>query len=185
MSTVSRGIRNAFRNRTRSVSIVLILGLVSGLAFVMLIAHRSVNAKAATALSSVGNTVTIGPPGYSAGGQLGDFLSSAELAPISRLQGVAGVNELLNGTLTASNLPPSSAKGPSAIKVNKLGVSKPKGQSSSPVRTGATTLKYPGTLAAATAGLACQPKPCTPPISSFTVYITGSTEPTAPANIGA
>ena len=107
--TASRGIRNAFRNRTRSISIVLILGLVIGLAFVMLIAHRAVAAKTATALSSVGNTVTIGPPGDRAGGKLGVFLISKELEPIARLHGVTGVNELLNGALKASNPPPGSA----------------------------------------------------------------------------
>jgi len=106
MSVASRGIRNAFRNRTRTISIVLILGLAIGLALVMLIAHRSVNAKASTALSSVGNTVTIGPPGYSAGGRLGRFLTSAELAPIARLPGVTGINESLNGAAKASNLRP-------------------------------------------------------------------------------
>ena len=71
MSTAGRGIRDAFRNRTRTVAIVLILALAIGPAFVMLIAHRVVGQNASTALSSVGNTVTIGPPGYSAGGQFG------------------------------------------------------------------------------------------------------------------
>lgn len=99
MSIFSRGIRNAFRNATRTISIVLILGLAIGLAFVMLIAHRAVAANTATALSSVGNTVTVGPPGYSAGGQLGGFLTSKELDPIAHLDGVTGVNELLNLSL--------------------------------------------------------------------------------------
>ena len=190
MSTAGRGIRNAFRNRTRTVSIVLILALAIGLAFVMLIAHRAVGQKASTALSSVGNTVTIGPPGYSAGGQLGKFLTSAELAPIGSLPGVTAVNESLNGAAKASNLPPSSAAGAgtSAPKVVKVTGSKGKGHGSSgssPVKQGSTSLKYPGTLAAATAGLACQPEPCTPPINFFTIYFAGSTEPTAPVNIGA
>ena len=114
MSVAGRGIRNAFRNRTRSVSIVLILALAIGLAFVMLVAHRAVGEKTSTALSSVGNTVTIGPPGYSAGGKLGKFLTSAELAPIARLHGVTGINESLNGAVRASNLPPSTATGNSS-----------------------------------------------------------------------
>ena len=53
------------------------------------------------------------------------------------------------------------------------------------MKLGSTSLKYPGTLAAATAGLACEPKPCTPPISYFTIFFSGSTEPTAAVNIGA
>ncbi len=71
MTVVPRGMRNAFRNATRAIAIVLILGLAIGLAFVMLVAHRSVSDKVATTLSSVGNTVNIGPPGYAAGGRLG------------------------------------------------------------------------------------------------------------------
>lgn len=35
MSVADRGIRNAFRNRTRTVSIMLILGPAIGLAFVI------------------------------------------------------------------------------------------------------------------------------------------------------
>ena len=188
MSVAGRGVRNAFRNATRTVSITLILGLTIGLAFVMLIAHRAVGEKASTALSSVGNTVTIGPPGYSAGGKLGKFLTRAELAPIARLHGVAGINESLNGATKASDLPPSNATGASssAPKIVKAGGSRRNIHgSSASVKLGSTSLKYPGTLAAATAGLACEPKPCTPPISYFTIYFSGSTEPTAAVNIGA
>lgn len=45
MTTAGRGIRNAFRSATRTVSIILILGLAIGLAVVMLTAHRSVSDK--------------------------------------------------------------------------------------------------------------------------------------------
>jgi putative ABC transport system permease protein len=190
MGVASRGIRNAFRNATRTVSIVLILGLAIGLAVVMLIAHRAVGEKASTALSSIGNTVTIGPPGYSAGGKLGTFLTSAELAPIARLHGVTGINESLNGAVKASDLPPSSAtRTPVGYRnVNRPGGSKAGGHGSSgptPVKQGSTSLKYPGTMALATQGLSCEPKPCTTPISFFTIYFSGSTEPTAAVNIGA
>jgi len=193
MSVAGRGLRNAFRNVTRAISVVLILGLAIGLAVVMLITHRAVGAKAATALSSVGNTVMIGPPGYAAGGQLGTFLTSAELAPIASLHGVMSVDESFNGAVKASNLPPSSAMGTvsthGAPTVRTIGGSEAGGHgsggSAGPVKQGATSLKYPGSLALATQGLACEPKPCTPPISFFTIYVTGSNQPTAPANIGA
>jgi putative ABC transport system permease protein len=192
MSILGRGIRNAFRNVTRTVSIAAILGLVTGLAVVMLVAHRAVSEKASTALSSVGNTVTIGPPGFSAGGQLGQFLTSAELAPIAHLPGVTGINESLNGTAEASNLPPGSSKtGGSTQIVGQAGTPKPTVRSSpstsvpSAVKQGTTNLKYPGTMAFATQGLACEPTPCTPPISFYTIYFAGSTEPTVAVNIGA
>ena len=180
MSIAGRGIRNAFRNTTPTVSIVLILGLAIGLALVMLIAHRAVGEKTSSALSLVGNTVTIGPPGYSAGGQLGKFLTSAELAPIARLHGVTGINESLNGTVKASNLPKN------APKAAGKGVCARAGGCKGLTIQGSTSLKYPGTLAFATQGLGCEPRPCTPtPPGFFTIYLAGSTEPTAAVNIGA
>jgi putative ABC transport system permease protein len=188
MSIASRGIRNAFRNTTRTVSIVLILGLAIGLSFVMLIARRSVTEKVATTLSSIGNTVTVGPPGYAAGGLLGKFLTTAELAPIAHLHGVTGLDEYLNGATKASDLPPSSAMGTGSARHGppiRAGGIKSGTHGSSPVKQGSTSLKYPESLAFATQGLACEPKPCTPPISFFTIYFSGSTQPAAAGNIGA
>ena len=97
MSVVLRGIRSAFRNATRAASVILILGLAIGLSFVMLTAHRSVNDNIRTTRGSVCNQVTIGPPGFSAGGLLGKLLTTAELAPIAHLPGVTSVDETLNG----------------------------------------------------------------------------------------
>src|SRR5579864_4372541 len=98
MTTTGRGIRNAFRNAVRTISVIVILGLSIGLSFVMLAAHQSVTDKVATTLSSIGNTVTIGPPGYVVGGLLGKNLTIAELAPIAYLHGVTSIDESLNGT---------------------------------------------------------------------------------------
>jgi putative ABC transport system permease protein len=98
MTAVGRGIRNAFRNAVRTISVVAILGLAIGLSLVMLIADHSVTDKVATTLSSIGNTVTIGVPGNSVGGQLGKNLTTAELAPIAHLHGVTGIDEILSGT---------------------------------------------------------------------------------------
>src|SRR5579875_2626180 len=122
MDLLSRGVRNAFRNTTRTVSIVVILGLAIGLALVMLIAHRAVNDKVKTTLSSVGNTVTIGPPG------------------------VTGVDESLGGYVKANNPPPAGASIPvGKTKIIKGGSSSHR-SGSSPVKTGSTSLDYPGTL---------------------------------------
>ncbi|HEX4211811.1 MAG TPA: ABC transporter permease [Candidatus Dormibacteraeota bacterium] len=185
MSIVGRGIRNAFRNTTRTVSVVLILGLAIGLAFVMLVAYRTVTDKVATTLSSIGNTVTIGPPGYSAGGLLGKDLTTAELAPIAHLPGVMSLDEALNGIVKASNLPPNTSSSKDLPGPRSATPTGPAGPRAGENKLGSTSLKYPGNMAFATAGLACQPKPCTPPISYYSVYFSGSTQPTAPANIGA
>jgi hypothetical protein len=198
MSVVARGIRNAFRNATRTTAIVFILGLAIGLSFVMLIAHRTVSDKIATTLSSVGNTVSIGPPGFSAGGPLGRFLTISELAPIAHLPGVTGVDEYLNGTVKASNLPSLAAQGSgggdtakastatnSSSRCPKGTICRSFGHKTGTVKQGSTSLKYPGSLAFATAGLACEPKPCTPAIGYYTIYFSGSTQPMNPANVGA
>jgi len=176
MTTVGRGIRNAFRNATRTVSIILILGLAIGLAFVMLIAHRSVSDKIASTLSSIGNTVTIGPPGYSTGGLLGKNLTAAELAPIARLHGVTGLDETLNGSAQTLGTAGGCPKG-----------ARCHGSGERPgMKLGSTSLKTPMSLAARRAGLACEPKPCTPLVSgSQPVYFRGSTQPANPVNIGA
>jgi putative ABC transport system permease protein len=114
MTAVGRGIRNAFRNAVRTVSVVVILGLAIGLSFVMLIANHSVTGKVATTLSSIGNTVAIGPPPFSAGGQPGKNLTTAELAPIAHLHGVTNVDEKLAGAATprgrTQNAPSASAR---------------------------------------------------------------------------
>ncbi len=177
MTTAGRGIRNAFRSATRTVSIILILGLAIGLAVVMLTAHRSVSDKIAATLGSVGNTVTIGPSGYSTGGLLGKNLTAAELAPIARIHGVTGVDESLNGAANTIGVPQNPC--PKGATCHGAG-----GRHT--IKLGSTNLKSPMSLAARRVGLACEPKPCTPPVSgSQQLYFTGSTQPTNPVNIGA
>ena len=177
MTTVGRGFRNAFRNATRTVSIILILGLAIGLAFVMLIAHRSVSDKIVSTLGSIGNTVTVGPPGYSVGGLLGKNLTAAELAPIARLHGVTGIDESLNGA--ANTLGTAVNPCPEGARCHRLA-------GSHTIKLGSTSLRSPMSLAARRAGLACSPQPCTPPVTgSQQLYFTGSTQPANPVNIGA
>ena len=177
MTTAGRGIRNAFRNTTRTVSIILILGLAIGLAVVMLTAHRAVSDKIAATLGSVGNTVTIGPPGYSAGGLLGNQLTTAELAPIAHLRGVTGIDESLNGAANTLGAPQNPC--PKGASCHRAGGKRT-------IKLGSTSLKSPMSLAARRVGLACEPKPCTPPVSgSQQLYFTGTTQPANPVNIGA
>ncbi len=177
MNVVSRGVRDAFRSLTRTISIVLVLGLAIGLAFVMASAHHSVNNKIASTLRSIGNTVTIGPPGYSTGMLLGKNLTSSELAPILRLPGVKSLDETLNGSAktfgTSVGGCPSSGKCSSSSRLSSRTL-------------GSTSLKSPESLAARRVGLECEPKPCTPPVvGSQPIYFSGSTQPSNASNIGA
>lgn len=100
MNVITRGIRNAFRNATRTVSIVIILGLSIGLALTMLIARQAVGQKIDSVKSSVGNTITIAPAGFSNFSQANNALTTSQLAPINSLAHVSSVTETLTDRLT-------------------------------------------------------------------------------------
>lgn len=63
MNNFSRGVKNAFRNGIRTVSIVLILALAIGLALAMMVARQAVDKKIVSVKSSIGNNITISPAG--------------------------------------------------------------------------------------------------------------------------
>jgi putative ABC transport system permease protein len=100
MNTASRGIRNAFRNLTRTTAIVVILGLSMGLALSMLVARQAVNDKITSVKESVGDTVTIAPAGFSAFSQVNNSLTTTQLSKIKSLDHVTGVTETLTDRLS-------------------------------------------------------------------------------------
>jgi len=100
MSAVNRGIRNAFRNQIRTLSIVLILGLSIGLALVMLIAHQAVGQKINQVKANVGNTVSISPAGYSGFSQVNNGLTTTQLAKVQNINHVTSLTESLTDRLT-------------------------------------------------------------------------------------
>ncbi len=100
MNTVSRGIRNAFRNVIRTTSIVIILGISIGLALTMLIAHQAVTNKINSVKSNIGNTITITPAGFSGFSSVNNSLSTTQLAKVSSLPHVTNVDETLTDRLT-------------------------------------------------------------------------------------
>jgi putative ABC transport system permease protein len=59
MSVITRGIRNAFRNVTRTIAVVTILGISLGMSLVMFIADKAISGKVETTLSSIANTITV------------------------------------------------------------------------------------------------------------------------------
>ena len=178
MNVVTRGMRNAFRNATRTLSIVIILGLSIGLSLVMLIAHQAVQSKIATTKSSIGNTVSILPIGggttLSAGGAL---LKTSDLNRVKSIAHVTNVNELLSDRVQPQG-------------TNDVGVP------GAPPRTdGTTSLKSPytvhcndGTCSGVGRTILCLPSNgCSNghPPSDFSLYIpiVGTTDPTNPSNI--
>ncbi|HUD06315.1 MAG TPA: FtsX-like permease family protein [Candidatus Saccharimonadales bacterium] len=100
MNVVSRGIRNAFRNSVRTISIVVILGLSTGLALAMLVAHQAVSTKIASVKGSIGNTISIAPAGFSGFSQVNNSLTTAELSKVTSLPHVVSVQESLTDRLT-------------------------------------------------------------------------------------
>ncbi len=103
MNVVTRGIRNAFRNTIRTVSIVIILGLSIALALAMLIARQAVSDKITSVKSSVGNTVSISPAGVRGFEGGGDALTTTQLASVKKLAHVKSVTESLSDRLTTDN----------------------------------------------------------------------------------
>lgn len=100
MSTMTRGVRNAFRNNIRTGGVVIILALSIGLALVMLLSLKTVQARIAAVKASVGNTVTISPAGYSGFSSVNNALTTTQLAPVASIAHVTKVVEVLTDRLT-------------------------------------------------------------------------------------
>lgn len=103
MNSVTRGIRNAFRNVIRTVSIVIILGLSTGLALSMLVAHQAVGQRINTVKSSTGNTITVSPAGVRGFAGGGTPLTESQLSSVNSIDHVVSVEESLNDRLTSSD----------------------------------------------------------------------------------
>ncbi|MEK7594331.1 MAG: ABC transporter permease [Patescibacteria group bacterium] len=103
MNVVTRGIRNAFRNKIRTFSIVIILGLSIGLAISMLVARTAVETKIQSVKSSIGNTITISPAGVQGFQGGGEDLTTTQLSKVSSVAHVTKVTESLSDRLTTDN----------------------------------------------------------------------------------
>ncbi len=95
MNPVARGIRNAFRNGVRTGAIVVILGLSIGLALTMLIAQKAVDNKITSVKSSIGNTISISPAGFTPGSQTNNALTTTELDKLKTISNVTSVTSTL------------------------------------------------------------------------------------------
>lgn len=109
MNTITRGMRNAFRNSIRTFSIVLILGLSIGLALAMLVARASVQDKIADVKSSIGNTITIMPAGSQGFQGGGEPLTTSQMDKVRSTPNVTKVVETLSDRLTTDNTNLTSA----------------------------------------------------------------------------
>lgn len=103
MNQYTRGLRNAFRNVIRSISIIFILGLSIGLSLSMLLANQAVSQKIDSVEASVGNTVSISPAGVRGFDGGGNALTEDNVASVKGLANVTSVSATLNDRLTSSD----------------------------------------------------------------------------------
>jgi len=116
MSVLARGVRNAFRNGIRTLSIVVILGLSVGLALTMLLARHAVQTKIDSVQSSIGNTISVSPAGVRGFEGGGDALTVDQLGKVKAMPHIVAVTETLNDRLT-----PTDTNLQSAIDLGSLG----------------------------------------------------------------
>lgn len=102
MSPFSRGIRNAFRNATRSIAIIFIVGIAIGLSLTMLVARQAINTKINNINKSIGNTITINPAGVRGFSGGGNPLSQSQINSLISVKHVKSITEYLSDRLNSS-----------------------------------------------------------------------------------
>ena len=102
MGVISRGIKNAFRNTIRTISITFILALSIAMSLIMLLALKTVQAKITSVKSSIGNTITVSPAGVRGFEGGGTQLTSANATTVEALAHVSKVTESVMDHLTSS-----------------------------------------------------------------------------------
>jgi putative ABC transport system permease protein len=117
MSTIVRGVRNAFRNTVRTGGVTVILALSVGLALVMLLALKTVQSRIATVKASVGNNITVSPAGARGFEGGGTPLTTANANSVKAVAHVTAVKATLNDRLT----PTTDTSLASAIDPGALG----------------------------------------------------------------
>ncbi len=103
MSTVARGVKNAYRNTVRTVSIVLILAISFALALVMLLSVQAVNTRTASVSAAVGTTITVTPAGSQGFNGGGNPLTAADITKISSTKNVVSVASSVSDRLSNSS----------------------------------------------------------------------------------
>jgi len=109
MNVITRGVRNAFRNWVRTLSIVIILGLSIGLALSMVIARQAVEEKITSVKSSVGNTISVSPAGMQGFEGGGNPLTLDQVNGLKSVANVTTVSATLSDRLTSENTSLQSA----------------------------------------------------------------------------
>ncbi len=109
MAVLRRGVKNAFRNTIRTVSITAILALTIALALVMLLSKQAVEAKIDNVKAQVGTTVTVTPAGARGFAGGGNPLTADDVAAIRSTSHVSAVASTLSDRLRTEG---TTANGP-------------------------------------------------------------------------
>jgi len=95
MSTVTRGVRNAFRNPIRSASVVALLGIGIALALALFLANQAMKTKVADLKKSAATTLTVNPAGAFGGDGGGEPLKTADVDKVKALAHVTEVGAVV------------------------------------------------------------------------------------------
>lgn len=127
MDPIKRGVKNVFRNLVRSVAVILILSLAVGLSLVMLVARQGVDKKITSIKSSVGNTITIYPAGFSSFSSVNNALTTTQLNKVKSIPHITSLTESLSDRLTTigSNFPNFGFGGNSPSSNNQTSLTSP------------------------------------------------------------
>ena len=183
----SRGVRNAFRSRMRSIAVVTILGLVIGLSFVMLIAYHSVSSRISASLASVGTTVNVEPAGFSTNSSVHTTLTTQQLRNVAHLAHVTGVDELAWTQVqpTGTTDQPAAPSGATTHATLRPGAHR---------HHASTSLRSPTKVKITCSNNTCSGdgltsvgggQPRLPSNFSLSIYVVGTNHPANPTNINA
>jgi putative ABC transport system permease protein len=128
MNALRRGIKNAFRNATRTVGIVVILGVAIALSIAMLIARDAVTAKINAVRATTGTSVTVSPAGFFGFAGGGTPLTQSKVNALLQLPHVVALQESLSEELSSSQTSLKSPT-PAGFLGHKFGQGGSSGQS--------------------------------------------------------
>ena len=111
MGTIVRGIKNAFRNNIRTLSVILILSISIAMSLIMFISLKTVQGKISNVKNSVGNSISISPAGMRGFEGGGTLLTNQNAQDVKTISGVKSVISSLNGRLQTEGSNSSSGFG--------------------------------------------------------------------------
>lgn len=124
MGVITRGVRNAFRNKIRTFAIVLILAMSIGLSLTMYLADQAVSRKIDSVKQLIGTTITVRPAGAQNFSGGGEPLTDADVSKVKALPHASSIAVDLTDQLQ----PGTDTNLQSAVEPGTLGQRRFRGQ---------------------------------------------------------